>query len=125
MAQRFSFLGFPLQPQKGGPLKPSPEPHNILFGMPILVAIKQLRCFFFLRGPSFEVDGPQQKTNAPPRNHVHFEVCCDVPLARTKSPEVAKLLLAHPEINVNPGEGIPPNLPFKCLRIWCIFSFWF
>ncbi|CAJ1364484.1 unnamed protein product [Effrenium voratum] len=38
--------------------------------------------------------------NADP-NHVHFEVCCDVPLARTKSPEVAKLLLAHPEINVN------------------------
>ena len=34
-------------------------------------------------------------------NHLHPTVCCDVPLARTKCPEVAKLLLAHPEIDVN------------------------
>ncbi|CAK9002415.1 unnamed protein product [Durusdinium trenchii] len=34
-------------------------------------------------------------------NHVHFTVCSDVPLCRTKSPEVARLLVEHPQIDVN------------------------
>ena len=34
-------------------------------------------------------------------NHIHFTVCADVPLARTKSAEVAKVLIAHPKIDVN------------------------
>jgi len=34
-------------------------------------------------------------------NHIHFTVNSDVPLARTKSAEVAKVLIAHPKIDVN------------------------
>lgn len=34
-------------------------------------------------------------------NYINFMVNCDHPLCRTKSAEVAKVLLAHPKINVN------------------------
>jgi len=34
-------------------------------------------------------------------NHVHDTICFDVPLARTSSVQVAKALLAHPNIRVN------------------------
>eukprot|EP00438_Fugacium_kawagutii_P007537 Skav228220 [mRNA] locus=scaffold43:222831:226795:- [translate_table: standard] len=34
-------------------------------------------------------------------NHIHFELNCQHPLCRTTSAEVARVLLAHPEIDVN------------------------
>ena len=34
-------------------------------------------------------------------NHIHFEVCSDPPLLRTRNIEVVKILLAHPKIDVN------------------------
>ena len=34
-------------------------------------------------------------------NHIHFTLCSSVPLCRTTSPEVARVLVAHPNIDVN------------------------